>query len=102
MGLRENAVLEGMSQLEFLHQLRNARLAHLHFLIKENDRKDRELEIPIGWAREQLSLAERNLAKATLEWNKDMLANESFPDEMEEDKQDIIQEHDFFESWLTE
>ena len=95
-------MLEGMSQLEFLHQLRNARLAHLNYLIQENDREDRSLDITIGWAREQLSFAERNLAKATLEWNKDMLENEDFPDELEEDKQDIIREHDFFESWLTE
>ena len=93
-------MLEGMSQLEFLHQLRNARLAHLYFLIKENDREDRELEITIGWAREQLAVAEKNLAKKTMEWDQERINDPEFAEELQEDRDDIVDEYLFFKSWL--
>ena len=93
-------MLEGMSQLEFLHQLRNARLIHLLFLIKENEREDRELEITIGWARDQLAVAEKNLAKVTMEWDQEQINGAEFTKELQEDQNDIIDEYQFYKSWL--
>jgi len=94
-------VFEGLSQLEFLHQLRNARLAHLNHLIKENDREDRELEITIDWARDQLNIADRNLAKLTMQWDQEQINSSTFIEESPEDQTDIIEEYEFYQSWLV-
>ena len=88
------------SKLEFLHQLRNARLQHLIHLKKENEREDRCLEITISWAEEALRVAEKHLAIESLNWTKKIMTDPSFEDEEEEDKQDIIDDFKFYTSWL--
>ena len=88
------------NKLEHLHQLRNARWQHLIFLKKENERKDRCLELVIGWAKDALVKADRALAKESFKWTKLMLSDPDFNDEHEEDKQAIIEDNDFYTSWL--
>ena len=89
------------NKLEHLHQLRNARWQHLIFLKKENEREDRCLETVIGLAKDALVKADKVLAKESFKWTKLMLSDPDFNDEHEEDKQSIIEDNDFYTSWLT-
>ena len=88
------------NKLEYLHQLRNARWQHLIHLKKENERKDRCLELVISWAQEALLKADKALAIESFIWTKSMLRSPDFEKELEADKQDIIEDYDFYTSWL--
>tara|TARA_R100000152_G_C6780941_1_gene214459 strand:+ start:1250 stop:1531 length:282 start_codon:yes stop_codon:yes gene_type:complete len=88
------------NRLEFLHQLRNARVQHLIHLKKENEREDRSLEIVISWAQDALLEAEIELGIETLKWTKEIMEDPDFEGESEIDKRDIIEENNFYTSWL--
>ena len=104
MDLRQStkmSIQPKQTRLEFLFQLRNARLQHLIYLKQENKREDRHLDMVIEWAQGALNKAEKHLGLESLKWTKMMLSDPNFEEEEEEDKQDIIEDNLFYNSWLT-
>ena len=93
-----------LDKIEWLHQLRNARLTHLLSLIEENDNEDSEkfgmLGTAIDWARVELLGAEETLAMAMMVWDKEFIDSSLFDIEDEVDKRYVLEEYAFYCSWL--